>query len=494
MQLINNGGIYSNKNINEYFLIYNLFDYQYINFQGEGKFLFYNMEVNFDIINEGLNPKYFYSINLLDKKYYSIGLLIYVDIKAGDYFQTNLYPDPKLNSQKEYNSYFISNMITKIFNYNCIITFNTVRNDNKKINIKTAHTNETFIVNGYIDRKFHSYKNEEITITPSGPLIIYFTKEKQDKNILFISRDDVYYENSLFLKFILPNIQENYTFYKGYGFFITTFGLDSEIYMNQMREFNIPLNSDKEIRLYMDVIPKKEIPYKRIIYGLSKTYYSNFIEYDYFLPPKSHYRNNISRFPYYSNCINNTIIYKCRNKKVNLHIGNDKFYKEYIWESTDSFYNFNLSKYNLNNSYCILEINANSAILIFEGIDSRKTNNISTYNEEFNSTDIFLINEEPVTYTMKRYIFSPKNDLYKQNFMDECFLYDVIVGNKKDINITITNSSNFTTALKKGCKEYLVTVVYKSSNNYYYFYKPSIIKVSQKVLDEVFPEPIEKKK
>ena len=264
MQLINNGGIYSNKNINEYFLIYNLFDYQYINFQGEGKFLFYNMEVNFDIINEGLNPKYFYSINLLDKKYYSIGLLIYVDIKAGDYFQTNLYPDPKLNSQKEYNSYFISNMITKIFNYNCIITFNTVRNDNKKINIKTAHTNETFIVNGYIDRKFHSYKNEEITITPSGPLIIYFTKEKQDKNILFISRDDVYYENSLFLKFILPNIQENYTFYKGYGFF-NTFGLDSEIYMNQMREFNIPLNSDKEIRLYMDVIPKKEIPYKRII-------------------------------------------------------------------------------------------------------------------------------------------------------------------------------------------------------------------------------------
>ena len=490
LKLINNGGIYSNKDISEYILLYGLNDYKYLNFQGVGKFLFFKGKVNFDIINNGFNPEFFDSINLIINNYFYSVYLIYIDIKAGDFFQTNLYPDPKLNSEKEYNSYFIPNVITKTFNYNCIITFNTIGGKNQEINFKSEKTNYPYIVDEYILRRFLYEKNENITITTSGPLIIYFTNKKQDENIQFISKDyksyySEYYYDYDFVKFILPSIKENYTFYKGYGFFIEIRSKPIP-FLNEMREFNIPLNSDKEIRLYLKAFPKKEIPYLSVIYGFNKTYYPEIINHDYFSPRKS---NFVSEFPYYSYCTSNNIIYKCRNTKVNMYIGNDSFYKEFIWENNDSFYYLNLSKYTSYNSSCILEINANNEILIFEGIISKKNNNnISTYNKEFNSTNISLINEEPTNCTMKRYIFAPKNDFYMQNFLDECFLYKIIDGRTKDKNITITTISDCATALKKGYKEYLVTIVYKSINNFYYFYKPAIFKVSQKVLDDAFPE------
>jgi len=489
LKLINNGGIFSNKDITEYILIYHLNGYKYINFQGVGKFL-YKTRVNFDIVNNGLDLKYFKPINDSFFRLSSSPILIYIDIKAGDYFQTNLYPDPKLNSEKEYNSYFISNVITKTFNYNCIITFNDQGNDKQKIiNFTNGKKNDTYDVDEFIYKRYYYSKNENLTITASGPLIIYFTKEQKDESIQFISFDDQNYYNYKFFKIILPNIKENYTFYKGYGFSKEIGFYDSEYYMNQMREYNIPLNSDKEIRLYFDAIPKKGIPYKSIIYGFNKTYYPHSIIPYKTSPHESHFYNYVRSLPYYSNCINNNIIYKCRNTKVDMYIGNDSFYKEFIWENNDSFYYLNLSKYTSYNSSCILEIYAKSEILIFEGINSKKNNyNISTYNKEFNSTNITLINEEPTNYTMKRYIFSPKNEFYMQNFLDECFLYELIVGSRKYNYITITNSSNCTTALIKGCKEYLVTIVYKSRNNFYYFYKPTIFKVSQKVLDDAFRE------
>ena len=184
--MINNGGIYNNETIDEFILLYDISYYQYINFHGTGQFFYYKDNLNFRMFKNGFNLSKFDSINLFNNKRNSIyHLLIYINVKDGNYYQSNICPDPKLNSEKEYNSYCILDQFSKVFNDNGYLFYNSNGVENKNMNVTMEMETTNYIAERYT--KFLYCRKGLVKIKTSGPIIISYVKIFQNDNLRFIS-------------------------------------------------------------------------------------------------------------------------------------------------------------------------------------------------------------------------------------------------------------------------------------------------------------------
>ena len=493
MNIFTNKEIYVHPDINEYLLIYDV-NYGILgySFNGEGSFEYYDQEVNFEMIENGLNyeSKDTFS-GYLDRNY----IFIHFSVNKNKYYQLNIYPE-LVNINLNLDSYYlVSEKLT--IDKDVAISLKSDYTVHREDGIKIEHNGEItkiLLFNGihYGENLTEIFKkeNEELDISSIGrgsndkPRVVYMTKKYENESILIFG-------SNKYLKLTLPYLKNDSIIYTAYGY-----KKDDDFYTNHLIEYKPSEYYDKEVRFYFD--DKKYFDLSKIkLYGFDKNIYQDKIKYEEFELYKTEDLENNKFYVekkgvVFINIYQQLMINKCKNNMINIHLGGKfKFY--FDKEITESTY-FDFSKYSKDD---ILEIEANEDYLIFPGIDNRKDKNITSYDEIYKNT-LFYSTYKEIDYSILNdqklyYIFAPKTDYYMNNFKDECFLFKICEGKIIDKNILKTEGRDFKNVLNKDYKEYIVTIAISGKNSYmkslynniYYFYNPIVIKVSQEVLDDI---------
>ena len=487
MNIFSNKEIYIHPKIDEYLLIYDThFDFIGFNINGEGSLYYYNKEVNFEMIENGLD--YEQTNNFVGEAEYTY-LFIHLTIEENKYYQLNMFPE-LVDLNLNLDSYYLISGKLSIDTDVAI----TIKNENTHFadeGLKINHNGETTeILENTGGNLTEIFKKEDekldiYSMRSSGlePKPFYITKKYENESIQIVG-------SNKYLKLVLPYIKQDSIFLTGYGY-----KKDDEFFTNHLIEYNPSEYYDKEVRFYFD--DKKYFGiYKIKLYGFNKIDYPEKIKYDEFelyneekFKSSNGYYINIKESLFINIFYKHFMINKCKNDKINLHFGgNFKFY--FDKEINESSY-FDFSKYTQDD---ILEIEANEDYLLFPGKDNRKNKNIKSTDEIYKNTYFNFTYEDNNFSLLKNqktlYIFAPKTSYYIENFKNECFLLKICQGLIIDSSIFKTENNDFKGVLKKEYKEYIATIVISginSDNNCtnYYFYNTIDIKVTQEVLDKL---------
>lgn len=478
---------------------------QYIDFVGVGNLLYYYSDIlSFTTIEKGFNFNNFYKRINYGKnncKY----IFIYLYVVADTYFETFSFLKSEKNITNNNGNYIIfdnKDLIRFKYDQNMSITLKQIDREDTNFYavIRKSGLDYSYkIKDGY--RLFLESDKEIKLVESSGLIIIHLEKQVEIYSIQFFC----FSNNYNYVRIIIPYVRDNYnfTFYKGYAFTESVENLPksniSKFYSNNMKEDYILLNSNKEIRLYLKNIAlngkyDKNYPYEFI--------YSSYY-YGFFYPRYIKAYAFTSIYDYPANIFSSGYnffslpgiynIYKCSNTELVMHIENNHtcLFSEVVNNSGS----FNFSEYDQND---VLEIEANADFLIIGSQCYLENYQIKNLNgeKEYNDTKVLLDYEKPISCPgVLKYIFAPKSEYLTRILQDECYIYNFILGKIEHEYILITTENDFEKILEQKYKEYLVTIVY-DGNDYepkyprnIIIYKPTTIKVSQALLDQVLSPP-----
>ena len=536
-KIFNNKGVIAEKNIKQFYLIYDceeLLQIYFHLFSGSGEMGVFDYQKritikdNLDLKDFKKDSSLFYELNYdikeeddYDDEFNPSGIdynyikkrtnftIFYLNVEIGSYYQTNILlynEEPKIEDK----NFIIYDTVNITLDNDVAISFSPIYFDYyslKYSNLEIYRYDDQSDYEIFFGEYIFFNKNETLELKGYNDIIVHFTKKYSNDNFLMKSLITIESSQLKWYKITLPYIKKDYKFYEGFGIVD-----DTDFYINNFTEHNFNFNSNKKVRFYFQqIVPCFS---NAIIYAMNKSYYQDTdldtIEIES-LPDKivaksaDLYSEDENFFEYFKTAQ----FYSCKGGISKIFIGNGNNISESQEVKDSCFLDFSLFS-----SDCSIEIETNNQFLLFinQKKDQRKNKNIifidrftdkKLDNYIFNKTDFYISVEEPIIkdISYKKYFIAEYNEKNWINLQNECYLYTIYKESIKTIiipssllpytinkvdGIYYTDYNNFKEALNKECKKYILTIIAKPRylDDSLYFYNPVIFEVTQSLLDE----------